>query len=66
MYFVGAVAILCVCPCLCLPFVRSPLPKTLPTGMKDPIIDQLTEDEIAEFKDAFALFDEDGDGAGAP
>lgn len=30
--------------------------------MKDPIIDQLTEDEIAEFKDAFALFDEDGDG----
>lgn len=35
------------------PFSLSPLP---------PQADQLTEEQIAEFKEAFSLFDKDGDG----
>ena len=55
------------CPCLPNPsghpetvrsLARSPRPETSPETMAD----QLTDDQIAEFKEAFSLFDKDGDG----
>merc|ERR1719240_2261958 len=40
--------------------VLSPLQS--PTPCQFPMADQLTEEQIAEFKEAFSLFDKDGDG----
>ncbi|XP_035669404.1 calmodulin-A isoform X2 [Branchiostoma floridae] len=39
-------------------------PRSLPTQLGDGhvLADQLTEEQIAEFKEAFSLFDKDGDG----
>ena len=45
-------------PRYALPLARSNCIQRLQTTMAD----QLTEEQIAEFKEAFSLFDKDGDG----
>ena len=40
---------------------RWPLPRPVPFRSSR-AADQLTEEQIAEFKEAFSLFDKDGDG----
>ncbi|KAL5226526.1 hypothetical protein ABZP36_014791 [Zizania latifolia] len=39
-----------------------PLPSSSHPSPASPMADQLTDDQIAEFKEAFSLFDKDGDG----
>lgn len=45
---------------------KFPCPFASPQDLSDPVLftmaDQLTEEQIAEFKEAFSLFDKDGDG----
>jgi len=38
------------------------LPRRVPSPQPIPMADQLTDEQIAEFKEAFSLFDKDGDG----
>lgn len=43
------------------PLTPSPVVHTSATEVE--MADQLTEEQIAEFKEAFSLFDKDGDGS---
>jgi Ca2+-binding EF-hand superfamily protein len=40
----------------------NPPPSTTTQNKRNTMADQLTEEQIAEFKEAFSLFDKDGDG----
>jgi Ca2+-binding EF-hand superfamily protein len=45
-----------------LPSVNHHHQQQQPNETRNTMADQLTEEQIAEFKEAFSLFDKDGDG----
>jgi hypothetical protein len=49
--------------CVLKKFTTKPLSIYAHPRSSDRMADQLTDEQIAEFKEAFALFDKDGDGA---